>query len=368
MKQLLTLFILSGLTSLSLAAGLSGPEWTFTNEELIQLGRIKDVNSIPNAAEGHDHYQSKMLKLWKVEIKRACPQCTVKLSGTLFSAREIFVSVSENIWFKIKRDPWVLEVTASPMDSKTFSDHSPFFQKLIWETAQTIGLKPHSRIGGGHIHLEIKSYFGENLNLFRNFIVDLANHPELFLGALGFDLLNAPPLAVLNKIQMLNFENLLHEFDKGQMSIAEFMSRIRTEVYHQTFYDPYPHQQHNPDKYQAVNLSHNETLELRGLNPQASAEIHRLMLQLFEARIEFLKKLPGLIAYNKMDYSSYVSTYSVRRMEFHTSNIDQNIILKKTKSYIEEAGLPWSVYSALIQKNLSQVESPASTCKTAVSL
>ncbi|MFN8847552.1 MAG: hypothetical protein ACK5V3_12615 [Bdellovibrionales bacterium] len=367
MKQFIIFLLFSHFTILIQAAGLSGPEWTFTNEELIKLGRIKDVGSQHKATDGHDHYQSKMLKLWKTEIQRACPSCTVKLSGSFFSAREIFVSVSENIWFKITRDPWVLEVTASPMDFNTFSKNSEFFQKLIWDTARKIGLTPHSRIGGGHIHLDIKSYFGEDRNLFRNFIVDLANHPELFLGALGFDLLNAPPMAVLSKNQMLSFEKVLSDFDNGQMSLNDFISRIRTEVYNQTFYDPYPHQQHNPDKYQAVNHSHPETIELRGLNPQASAEIYRLMLQLFEARIEYLKKYPGLIAYNKLDYSSFVSTYSVRKMEFHISNLDQNRILNRTRSYIEETGLPWSEYSALVNNNLSKVETRVSTCKSAVS-
>lgn len=368
MRQLLVLFIFVLSIGLAQAAGRSGPEWTFTNDELIELGRIRDTISLPNASEGHDQYQRKMLSLWAREIKLACPKCTIKKSGSLFSTDQVDVQVSEKVWFKISRDPWVLEVTASAMDKETFSEHSELFQKLIWDAAKRIGIKPHTRVGGGHIHLEIKSFFGNDRNLLRNFLVDLANHPELFLGALGFDLLNAPPIAILFGKQKQSFEKVLAEFDKGAMSINELMARINSEVYSETFYDPYPHQQHNPEKYQAVNLLHIETLELRGLNPQESAHVHNLLLQLFESRIEFLKKQKGPIAYNKKDYSSLVHSFSVRKMEFHTSNIDPSIIEQKARTYIQESGLKWSDYSDLILKNLSTVQAHNPSCKTAVGL
>ncbi len=368
MRQLLVLFIFALATCLAQAAGRSGPEWTFTNNALIELGRIRDTMSLPNSSEGHDQYQRKMLSLWAREIKLACPQCTIKKAGSFFSIDQLHIQVSENVWLEINRDPWVLEVTASAMDKDTFSKHSDLLQKLIWDSAKKIGINPHARVGGGHIHLEIKSFFGNDRNLFRNFLVDLANHPELFLGALGFDLLNAPPIAILFGKQKQNFEKILAEFDKGAMSINELMAKINSEVYSETFYDPYPHQQHNPEKYQAVNLLHDETIELRGLNPQESARIHLLLLQLFESRIEYLKKQAGLIAYNKKDYSSFVHSFSVRKMEFHSSNIDRSIIEQKARSYIEESGLKWIDYSDLILKNLSTVQPQGSSCKTAVGL
>ncbi len=368
MRQFLVLFLFVLATVLAQAAGRSGPEWTFTNDELIELGRIRDTMSLPNASEGHDQYQRKMLSLWAREIKLACPDCTIKKAGGFFTIDQLRVQISESVWFEINRDPWVLEVTASAMDQETFAKHSELFQKLIWDSAKKIGISPHTRVGGGHIHLEIKSFFGSDRNLFRNFLVDLANHPELFLGALGFDLLNAPPLAILFGKQKQNFEKILADFDKGSMSINELMARINSEVYSETFYDPYPHQQHNPEKYQAVNLLHDETIELRGLNPQESARIHFLLLQLFEARIEYLKKQKGLLAYNKKDYSSLVHSFSVRKMEFHTSNIDQSFIEQKARSYIQESGLKWSDYSDLILKNLSTVQTQNPSCKTAVGL
>lgn len=368
MRQLLVLFILILITSLAIAAGRSGPEWTFTSDELIELGRIRDTMSLPKVSEGHDQYQQKMLSLWAREIKLACPDCTIKKSNGVFSIDQLRVQISEKVWFEISHDPWVLEVTASAMDKKSFSQHSGLFQKLIWDSAKKIGLNPHSRVGGGHIHLEIKSFFGEDRNLFRNFLVDLANHPELFLGALGFDLLNAPPVAVLFGKQKQNFEGILAEFDKGSMNINKLMAQINSEVYNETFYDHYPHQQHNPEKYQAVNLLHDKTIELRGINPQQSAHIHFLLLQLFEARIEYLKKQTGLIPYKKKDYSSMVNSHTVRGMEFHSSSIDPIFIEQKARSYIQESGLKWSDYSDLVLKNLSTVRAQNSSCKTAVGL
>jgi hypothetical protein len=115
-----------------------------------------------------------------------------------------------------------------------------------------------------------------------------------------------------------------------------------------------------------VNLLHKETLELREINPQESAHIHFLLLKLFEARIEYLKKQTGPITYNKKDYSPLVHSFSVRKMEFHTSNIDPSIIEQKARSYIQESGLNWNDYSDLILKNLSTVQTQNSSCKTAV--
>jgi hypothetical protein len=238
LRQLLVLFLFVLAAGLAQAAGRSGPEWTFTNDELIELGRIRDTMSLPNASEGHDQYQRKMLSLWAREIKLACPKCTIRKTGGFLITDQLHVQVSEKVWFEIKRDPWVLEVTASAMDKETFSQHSDLFQKLIWDSAKKIGIRPHTRVGGGHIHLEIKSFFGNDRVLFRNFLADLANHPELFLGALGFDLLNAPPLAILFGKQKQNFEKILADFEKGSMSINELMARINSEVYSETFYDP----------------------------------------------------------------------------------------------------------------------------------
>ena len=368
MRQLLFLFLFFLATSLTLAAGRSGPEWTFTSDELIELGRINDSATVFNSSEGQERFQNRMLSQWAREIKLACPSCKIKKQGSIFSISRFHVQVSEDVWFEVSRDPWVLEVTASPMNKTTFAKHSEVFQKLVWNIAEKIGIRPHSRVGGGHIHLEIESFFGNDRNLFRNFLVDLANHPELFLGALGFDLLNAPPMAILFGKQKQNFEKIILEFDKGTMSINELMAKINFEVYNETFYDPYTHQQHNPEKYQAVNLSHKETLELRGISPQGSAYIHFLLIQLFEARIDFLKKQPGLIPYNKKDYSSSVHSFSVRKMEFHTSNIDPSLIEQKARSYIQESGLNWSDYSGLVLKNLSTVQAQATSCKTAVGL
>ena len=101
-----------------------------------------------------------------------------------------------------------------PHSIKEFEKNKKLFQKLVFDTAKKIDLKPHYRIGGGHIHLDKETHFKGNDLLLRNFIVDTMNHPELFMGALSHDYLNASPLAILHRTSRERFIKILEEYDK----------------------------------------------------------------------------------------------------------------------------------------------------------
>ncbi|MGZ3771730.1 MAG: hypothetical protein ACXVCP_18390 [Bdellovibrio sp.] len=337
--------------------GRSGPEWTFTNEKLIELGRQREQNRNSQGALQHDNYQKELLNKWINVIKDKCNQCIFKEKNTSFE-----VQFAPGLHFTIAKDPWILEVTGSPMTLSELTKNQDLLQHLIWDTAAEVNLKPHSRIGGGHIHLEISSFFNNDRLLFRNFIVDLANHPELFLGGIGFDLLNAPPIAILNDRQRRKFAELVNKFDQGQMSIPDFIDEIERDVYNHTFYPQYPHQRAYPQKYQAVNLSHSFTIEIRGIRPEISANHYIKLITLFQNRIDYLKKIQTPILYNNKNYSSQVNTTTERSLELHTTVIPSEIIEKVTRDYVEGSNLKWPDYEELMTEDLKLRRKTAISC------
>lgn len=352
-KSLLGLAVLilgfQSLPSIAFGAeeGRSGPEWTFTNDQLIEWGRQREQNRVSEGAQKHDALQKELLAKWADLLIERCHHC--KIHHDDYAVK---VEYAPDSWFKIAKDLWVLEVTASPLTLTGLKQHRQILQKLIWNTAKDLNLKPHSRIGGGHIHLEIATFFNGDRLLFRNFIVDLANHPALFLGGIGFDLLNAPPIAVLSKEQRDTFALLIEQFDRGQMSIEEFKKNMNDQVYTKTFYPQYAHQRHFPDKYQAVNLSHGQTVELRGIKPELSADDHIKLVTLLQKRIEYLRQFTTPIPYDNKDYSARVTSTTERSLEHHTTDLPAQAIQDEVQRYVEESQLKWTDYSDLMTDEL----------------
>ncbi len=290
---------------------------------------------------------------WKAAIRKRCPECRIDSNGK--------VEVNDAFWFKIGSDPWVLEATAQPMTLEGLERNRAPIQNAVWDAASDAGLMPHWRIGNGHLHLDIASHFGEDAVLFRNFVADLANRPELFMGALSMDFLNAPPLAVLMSEQRRAFARLLERFDRGGMSIQQFKTAMNELVYDGTFNKRYLHPKSYPAKYQALNLRHDHTVEVRGLKPQASMDEHLKIVRLFESRIESLKKEKGPIPYVPKDYSQAVQERSVRAMEFYSTSLDPQKVRDEFRRFVEAAGLNWSDYEPLMTEELKlQLKMPVS--------
>lgn len=337
-------------------SGLAGPEWTFTNDALMTASRESENEQDWTAV---NRLSSSLMSRWRQIIAEKCGSCVIKTSDDAFR-----VEVSGDVWFKVANDPWVLEVTGSPMTAGQFKKLERSLQTLVWDTAKEAGLEPHYRIGGGHIHLDISTFFGDDAVLFRNFMVDLANNPELFLGALGFDLLNAPPLATLPKRQRAMFEKVIMEFDTEPTSLDELKGRIRREVYTKTLnFGYYAHPIKNPDKYQAVNLNHHETVEIRGLRPQPSAEYHLKLVKLFQARLAYLKTLKKPLKYENTDYTRLVAAHTIDAMQSYSVNVEPKWIEKQFRSYVEKAGLNWTDYKDMTTVELKNEMRNARTCR-----
>ncbi|CAF1366082.1 unnamed protein product [Didymodactylos carnosus] len=186
---------------LSSTNGLFGLELTFTNDKLIELAR--------NEREmDYKLYSTDLLEKWIEQIRHQWPCVQIgQLDKDSYGYSKVTLAyLSCNIEFYLHSDDWVFEIGATPMTSAIVEKNLLLIQQTIFDTASAIGLKPHRRIGGGHFHLDKETHFGkDNSVLFRNFLVDLMNRPELFLGGLSLDLLNAPPLAILSKEQQEAF-------------------------------------------------------------------------------------------------------------------------------------------------------------------
>ena len=303
------------------AGGLFGPEWTFTNRHLIKRT---------------DHnYKVALIKTWREHIKEICPNCYQEYSNERSSFYgQYTINYNKEQKFAITSDPLVIEIKASPLTVKEFKENMNKLQTLIWDTGKHLGVQPHSRVGGGHIHVDIKTNFGNNTLLQRNFIVDLFNHPELFMGALSLDYLNAPPLAFFPPDQISIIEKALRNFDNNNLNLDELKERI-IEVYRKSkIIEP-------SAKYRAVNFNHRDTIEVRGFRPQASARHYFDMITLLESRIEFLRGINTPIPLNVPDYhNAYAYTItSVNKLHKYTTSISSQRVVDVYKKFVEETGL-----------------------------
>lgn len=307
-----------------------GAEWTFTNDNI-----INDARSI-GGSDDRDFLREK----WLEKIKEKCAKCMVD---------QYTVTLPNGHWFRIHRDPWVLEVNASPMTLADIRENKAIFQALVWDTAEEVGLKPHYRVGGGHIHLDLEGHFQQNHNLFRNFIVDLANHPELFMGLFSLDYLNAPPLALLGRESIDQFSETLNQFDNDRMSLTEFTVAI-SKAYQLS--RNFGTSGVRDSKYQAVNFNHSQTLELRGFRPQVSMEHFELIAEILTQRLEVLKKIDGLIFYNPKDYFDRVSTTIKDYMEHYETNLAPDEILDVLIKYLSSTGIDPLRYAPYVTEEL----------------
>ncbi|CAF1123138.1 unnamed protein product [Didymodactylos carnosus] len=317
---------------------LFGIELTFTNDTLIELARSENETD-------YKTYSTNLLNEWIEQVRLQYPFVHIgEFEKDSYGYVKVTLTLSScDVILYLHSDDWVFEVGSSPMTSLALSKNLSTIQQILFDTAVIIGLKPHDRIGGGHIHLDKQTNFGNDSILFRNFLVDLMNRPELFLGGLALDLLNAPPLAILSKEQQEIFGEIIDEFDKSQLTIDALCEVINRRVYYKSYIsstasEMNSYNQHQ-SKYHAINLLHEQTIEIRGIHPQQSAQQLLCLMKLWEGRIEKLKHINKLILFEQKNLTDQVSWTVDRNIETYQVNIDPNIIEQCLADYIKDAGL-----------------------------
>lgn len=334
----LLFFILYG-TNAS-AASLFGAEFTFTNSVLGRSsertgGRIVDLKEVREAQE-----------LLLMEFTKKClanNTCTIEPVPNSYNGLgyKVIFKDQNNFWIQISTDPAVVEIQTKPSTVEEYKGAKKILDHLFTSAAKT-GITPHiGGRGGGHIHMDFATTFGNDAKLFRNFVVDFMNHPELGGdGVLGGSKSNSPPLARLSLEQKNEFRAVIAEFDAGKIKTARDLSKaINNRVYTSSTTNTTP-----PSKYQALNLVRMSevdgvaTVELRAISPQRNIEDFYLETELFEARVEFLRKQSGSIKILDLEELSEKGAVSAFR------------------SYVEESGLKWDEYKGLVRKGNQYVK------------
>ena len=171
MKQLLLLYMMLPFSAAALGPVKFGPEFTFMPDESCRVGSVlyrfihHVIDEQPEGAKfKHDF-------------------------GYLEQDR--FVSPN-GWWFTCTNDSGGNEVQMSPMTVEMWKRYESDIQDAVFVSAANEGHFPAMFQGGGHINIGTDVFERDPL-LYRNFIVDLISHNELFMGVFNYDYRNATP-------------------------------------------------------------------------------------------------------------------------------------------------------------------------------
>jgi hypothetical protein len=273
-------------------AFLYGAEFTFTKPALIGAANAMGPGVVDNPL-------SEPLRLAMVrEVIERCPECGIKVFRDPKGLPVTRFTYPDGWWFQVALDPGVIEIQTRPSSYERFHEMIPRMQKDIFGAAAAEGVNmfPHQNTGDGHFHIDIEEAFEGNRLWFRNYLVDKMNHPELAKGVMQsgtyFHTLNAPPLAEVGEEAQGRFAQVIADFDADpSMTIKDLIKNVNEKVYTETHPGATSVRSDFPRKYQAVNLQHEETVELRYPRPQKSAEDFVRMIGYEEARIKYIRKI-----------------------------------------------------------------------------
>ena len=170
---------------------------------------------------------------------------------------------------------------------------------------------------------------------------------------MAIDDYNSPHISKLEQDQKDKLKKIIAEFDQGKIRTSkELATKINNEIYYKTPNKVYP-----PSKYQGLNLTRmieedgKSTIEFRGVSPQLTPEEFMKQVEMFKARVNFLKTQDG-----------YVRLLDIVHME-------PKQMTEAYRSYIEESGLKWDIYKHTIRNyNLSKYVNPKLEAKSRIVL
>lgn len=345
----LLLILLMSSNSAHSQEGLVGFEWTFTNSDLaeslspeihnLEIPPISSLESDINRPSQNS--MDRVVETWLREIKAECPKCTIE------GAR---VHTPEGFWFEITEDMKVLEVITKPMTYSQLQMRYEILNRLVWKSAKKAGVAPHKSLGGGHLHLDIESHFGNDKLLFRNFVVDLANRPQLFMGGFGINYFN-PPLSLYEPNELGGFKKIIADFDTDpRQDTADLIAKIND--FYKTVSNPMMRIQ--SEKFQALNFAHLSigTVEIRAVRPQISLEHALRLVKMFQSRIGVLRKEASPLKLLIPDHSKAYGLKYKNGDRLYTHDFDASEILLSIQNYAADGGLNPDFYNDFVTEEL----------------
>lgn len=339
-----------------------GPEFTFTNDEILSL-----FAKGPATSGDGEALLLKKLDRMRVLIEARCAasgDCVVDNGVVYFR-----VMYTDGFWIDVTRDPGVIEVTTKPGTVGEFHGQSARLQRDVFDLAAEAGMKPDRMAGDGHIHMGLNSAFGEDAKALRNMFADIANHPELAEGLWGFDPKNAP---AMDHKKVTALQKVLKRFDDGLIETREeLLGEIMVDVYKK---EPgYPHLKYQAlslhsvkvpwtdrrekpmtqEEIKAYRLDNTATLEFRGFRPQKDVAMFLREIELLEARVKHLQGLPPV------------------PVVLPSGSGDPYEAVAKFRRYVTEAGLDWNEYKKIMPVEWQMYSFPepkAASCASAFRL
>ncbi|HEX2572669.1 MAG TPA: DUF4157 domain-containing protein [Polyangia bacterium] len=342
---------------------LFGTEFTFTNSKMYGEAKAATSGGTQEALVAENR---RLQKEWKKLLLSKKP-----LGLKHFEDQEddkgnpvVKFTYEDGWWYKCSLDIACIETQTYKMSLGDAREHG-WLERLhrdIFLIAEELGLHADKLTGGGHLHLDAKSTFGDDPHLFRDFLVDFCNNP-LALEVLENDPTNSPVLGQLREEVRGEFARVLGKFDKkmetykgtGAQAIADLAWDIERLVYKHAFsHLPTSEQFDTPEKYQALNVRRivdpsvqevDKTLEIRAIRAERSVQEFVLIARLLQARIAMLKeRLSQHAAPLEFDQTA------ARSIE----HSDPRLVLEAFKKYVEAAKLVWEDYEPLAIANLKE--------------
>lgn len=254
-------------------------------------------------------------------------------------------------WFDAGEDlGGVVEVKTIPGSVDFFRKFERDMQDAIFASASNEGFFPAMFQGGGHVNIGLGAFDGNDL-LLRNFIVDLYNHNELFMGVFNYDTSNALPFDLLNPEVRRQMKAEIRAFDQAATTVNSTSAQIRLML------DLQGIQARSIDslavrwnrktergKQFAVNFTHvnmnsEGRIELRGFRPQANMDMWIRQIDLLYHRLMYLEKIKEPIPLRsrvpllKLDFE---------KKEHHLNPpLDPQLALRSFYQFVTESGPEW---------------------------
>jgi|GEM_PF-1566417 len=256
-------------------------------------------------------------------------------------------------WHQEGGDEWhgaSMEVRMKQGTVDYFRHFKNDMQDAIFVSAANEDIIPALFRGGGHINISA-SAFDSDL-LLRNFVVDLINHDELFLGVFGYDTNNALSFQLLPPRAQLAVYEVIQKFEQGIVEgVANpdeqgaFLHQLQQAM--QFAMDDFIFRWgliEQRGKYFAFNFSKftsNKRMELRAVRPQASMDMWVRQIDLLAHRLAYLDKIKRPIPILWKVPVKPLS-FSVAG-ENHMLNppIEPQLAMRAFYEYVTESGLKW---------------------------
>lgn len=237
-----------------------------------------------------------------------------------------------------------MEIRMSPGSVEFFRHFKDDMQDAIFASAANEGIYAPWYRGGGHINISATAFDSDLL--LRNFIVDMINHDELFMGILGYDTNNALPFQLIPPKAQQKVYKVIDEFDRGLFGRSQLLDQIQKVMRREK--DPFlPQWKKLQDrgKHFAFNfigmIQKYEKLEIRGVRPQASMDVWVRQIDLLAHRLAYLDQIKQPISIQWKVPVQPINLDADGENHMLNPPVDPQLALRAFYEYVTESGLKW---------------------------